>query len=75
MGASPQHRRFRLTFIERSRLPIRERVADKMADMLFEVDDLLGILDGDESGSFSWMEPEIKRVYDSVNNLMQRVVD
>lgn len=54
-------------------LPLRERVVDELADMLFAVDTVLDSLDTEEANSILWIEPHVRRLYDEVNALMHRM--
>ena len=61
------------------RLPLQERVVDKLADIMFASDMILDMLRSDReigSGShLSSVEPSVRRVYDSVNELMKQLTD
>ena len=61
------------------RLPLQERVVDKLADIMFASDMILDMLRHDrEIGSASHLssvEPSVRRVYDSVNELMKQLTD
>ena len=56
-----------------SHLPLRERILDELADVLFSIDTILGSLDAEEANNILWIEPEIRRVYDDINKLMLRM--
>lgn len=61
------------------RLPLQERVVDKLADIMFASDMILDMLRSDREvgpGShLSSVEPSVRRVYDSVNELMKQLAD
>jgi len=58
------------------RLPLQERVVDKLADIMFASDMILDMLRHDrEIGHLSSVEPSVRRVYDSVNELMKQLTD
>lgn len=61
------------------RLPLQERVVDKLADMLFASDMILDMLHGERSYDFSGqltsVEPSVRRVYDQINELMKQLTD
>ncbi|MDP9362477.1 MAG: hypothetical protein M3P29_13630 [Acidobacteriota bacterium] len=61
------------------RLPLQERVVDKLADMLFASDMILDMLHGERSCDFSKhltsVEPSVRRVYDQINELMKQLTD
>ena len=61
------------------RLPLQERVVDKLADIMFASDMILDMLrsdrDGKSAGHLSSVEPSVRRVYDQVNALMKQLTD
>ena len=61
------------------RLPLQERVVDKLADIMFASDMILDMLRHDpqaKSGRhLSSVEPSVRRVYDQVNELMKQLTD
>ena len=61
------------------RLPLQERVVDKLADIMFASDMILDMLRADRevvSGRrLSSVEPSVRRVYDQVNELMKQLTD
>jgi hypothetical protein len=61
------------------RMPLQERVVDKLADMLFASDMILDMLQDERSHDFSGhltsLEPSVRRVYDQVNELMKQLTD
>ncbi len=72
----PQERLRLLSVVEWSRLPLRERVADRLADLRFDADDLLDMCSAEEARQdFAWLERDIRRVYERVNELMYRVTE
>lgn len=52
-----------------------DRVLDHLANIMFEADELLALLELGEAHSLSWAEPEVRQVYDRVNALMKRLSD
>ncbi len=61
-----------------SRLPLQERVVDKLADILFASDMILDMLgtDGRVSPQYlSEVESSVRQVYDQVNELMMQLTD
>ncbi len=58
-----------------ARLPVGERVLDRLGDLLYDADDILSILKADDATSVRWMEPMIERIYEDVNSLMKRIAD
>jgi len=76
IGSSPHERFGALSIIEWYRMPLRERVVDRLADLMFDADDLLELCNAEEAGrDFTWLEPDIRRVYERVNELMHRITD
>ena len=61
------------------RLPLQERVVDKLADIMFASDMILDMLRHDREvvsvSHLSSVEPSVRRVYDSVNELMKQLTD
>lgn len=52
-----------------------EDVLDRLADILFETDDLLEVLRSGEARSLSWIMPTLQGVFDEVNSLMKKLSD
>ena len=60
------------------KMPLQERVVDKLADMLFASDMILDMLHDDRFVAAHRLEtvrPAVKRVYDDVNELMRQLTD
>ena len=61
------------------RLPLQERVVDKLADIMYASDMILDMLRHDRSAvaarHLSSLEPSVRRVYDQVNELMKQLTD
>lgn len=61
------------------RMPLQERVVDKLADMLFASDMILDMLNDERSrdfgGHLTSLEPSVRHVYDQVNELMKQLTD
>ena len=60
------------------RMPLQERVVDKLADMLFASDMILDMLRDErsrEAGRLTKVGPSVKRVYDEINELMKQLTD
>lgn len=61
-----------------SRLPLQERVVDKLADILFASDMILDMLGADRripAQYLSEVERSVRQVYDQVNELMMQLTD
>jgi hypothetical protein len=61
------------------KMPLQERVVDKLADMLFASDMILDMLRDERSykfaGHLTSVEPSVKLVYDQINELMKQLTD
>lgn len=61
------------------KMPLQERVVDKLADMLFASDMILDMLNDERSykfaGHLTSVEPSVRRVYDQINELMKQLTD
>ena len=59
------------------RLPLQERVVDKLADIMFASDMILDMLmhERKTAGHLSSVEPSVRHVYDQVNALMKQLAD
>ena len=60
------------------RLPVSERVLDKLADILFATDEILDMIRVEErliDPTTLAVEESIQRVYDQVNDLMKQLAD
>ncbi|MEA2339812.1 MAG: hypothetical protein QOE82_3819 [Thermoanaerobaculia bacterium] len=60
------------------KMPLQERVVDKLADMLFASDMILDMLHDERSyyaEHVTSVEPSVRRVYDQINELMKQLTD
>jgi hypothetical protein len=61
------------------KMPLQERVVDKLADMLFASDMILDMLRDERShksaGHLTSVEPSVRSVYDQINELMKQLTD
>jgi hypothetical protein len=60
------------------RLPVSERVLDKLADILFATDEILDMIRVEErliDPTTVAVEDSVQRVYDEVNALMKQLAD
>ncbi len=61
------------------KMPLQERVVDKLADMLFASDMILDMLRDERSyksaGHLTSVEPSVRLVYDQINELMKQLTD
>jgi hypothetical protein len=61
-----------------NRMPLQERVVDKLADIMFASDMILDLLHDDRfvaAHRLQTVRPAVKRVYDEVNELMRQLTD
>lgn len=61
-----------------NRLPLQERVVDKLADIMFASDMILDMLHDDRfvpAQHLATVEGAVKRVYDQVDELMRQLTD
>jgi len=61
-----------------SRMPVQERIVDKLADIMFASDMIRDMLKHDRFVSKHQLEtvgPIVQRVYDDVNALMRQLTD
>lgn len=59
-------------------LPRSERVLDKLADILFATDEILGILEPDDrppDATTAGLQQSVQSVYDQINELMKQLAD
>ncbi len=56
-------------------LPADEPVLDRLADLLYETDELLDMLKGSDAMHMHSVEPAVRNVYDEINALMKRLCD
>jgi len=61
--------------VDLARLPLQERVVDRMANMLFYADEILDMLSRESGTTLAWLTPEVQSVYDRVNALIQQIAD
>jgi len=61
------------------RMPLQERVVDKLADMLYASDMILDMFRDERTRDFGRdlkdVEPSVRRVYDEINELMKQLTD
>lgn len=56
-------------------IPAYERVLDRLANLLFDADDVLDMLKADDATSIRWIAPRVQNVYDEVNAVMKKLCD
>jgi uncharacterized coiled-coil protein SlyX len=61
------------------RMPLQERVVDKLADMLYASDMILDMFRDERTRDFGRelkdVEPSVRQVYDQINELMKQLTD
>ena len=61
---------------QRANLPLRERIADSLADAMFHAFDILQMIEVDPQGrEFLTVESDVRDVYESINEIMRRIAD
>ena len=63
---------------EERQLPLQQQVVDKLADMLFASDMVLDMLRDERyrvSPHLLAVEPQVRRLYNEVNDLMKKLTD
>ena len=75
MNALPPKHLPQLSIVKWANVPFHERVVDRMANLLFDADDLLQMFEADRGNGLAWLEPDIRSVYDRVNQLMHKITD
>jgi hypothetical protein len=76
MSVPPQGRTVGLSAVQWAAMPLRERVADRLSDLLFDADHLLHMLEVDSAADdMRWLEPNIREVYENVSTLMKSFCD
>lgn len=58
-----------------AQMPVHERVLDRLADLLVDADEILGMLDAEDAANMRWVAPRVRSVYDEVNTLMKQLSD
>ena len=56
-------------------VPLRERVLDRLADLMFCADDVLEMLASEPAGPLHVCEKPVRRAYDGINSLMKSLCD
>jgi len=56
-------------------LPTHECVLDRLADALFDVDDVLGLLSREDAKAVRWIEPKLRTIYEEIDKVMQQICD
>jgi hypothetical protein len=65
----------RLSMFTFASLPLHEQILDHLAALLFDADEVLGLLQTEEGGVHLWLEPHLRKVYDEVDAVMRQMVD
>lgn len=56
-------------------LPVRERVADRLADAMFAFDEVIDMLGEEGASAIRVMDVEVKMLFERVDRLMRQVTD
>lgn len=56
-------------------LPIHERVVDRVADLLFEADELMSLLASEDGARMRAVQSQIRQVYEQLDALMRQLTD
>lgn len=75
MGSAtwPLHER---DLMVRLRMPVYEQVLDVLGDVLFDTDELLGLLRSETTPpEYRWLGPEVQQLYEQVNLMMKKISD
>lgn len=76
MAHDTDHRiEFARTLASLGNVPARERVADRLADALFDVDDVLAVLTAEDATDVRWLEPRLRLIYRQIDELMRTICD
>jgi len=66
---------FARTLAGREATATYERVTDRLADALLDLDDVLGLLDGYDARRLRPIEPTVRRAWNDINELMKQLCD
>jgi hypothetical protein len=58
-----------------SHLPHRERIVDRLADVLLDLDEVLQMLNVEEANGMLWLDPHLRNACDEVDVVMQKLTD
>ena len=64
-----------LPYTEQLTVSAHERVLDRLADLLFDADEVLDMLRAEDAVSIRWVEPHLQIVYDELNGVMKKLCD
>jgi len=56
-------------------MPVRDRVADRLADAMCALDEVIGILGEEGASSIRSMDTDVKSLFEGVDRLMRQVSD
>jgi hypothetical protein len=65
----------RRDYVALARIPMHERVLDRLADLMLDADELLAMFDGEDAAWVRWIEPHVRRAFDEVDAAMRRMTD
>jgi hypothetical protein len=61
--------------VSSARMPAHERVVDRLADLLFDADEILEMLDAEDARTLRSITPRIRAVYEEIDSIMKTLVD
>jgi hypothetical protein len=64
-----------LDSVSRARIAAQERVLDRLAAAMFDMYEIVGLLDEDDAENLRWISPNVRFVYQSLALLMKRIAD
>jgi hypothetical protein len=56
-------------------MPLRERLVERLADLLILTDELRVSLHVDEANAILWLEPHVDRILAEIDAAMERLVE
>ena len=56
-------------------MPIGDRIADRLGDLMYYTDDALGLLHDERASSMRWIETDLRKIYTDIDRLMKKMTD
>lgn len=53
--------------------PRRERVLDRLTDLLLDTDEILAMVTAERGDALLWIEPHVRRVFDEIDIVVRRL--
>jgi len=54
-------------------LSASERIADLLADLLFDADEVLDALTREDADSIRWLEPPMRRIFNDLDTMIRKL--